>query len=268
MNRPHVQCISTKQGKAYVIDSSIGEETLQWIDNVRCCLPLNSKRPTVDRRFFADGPETILLGENDDMISLPSSTSSSLHLDSERPMARLLESAIEDSICSIYTNDDCSDHHEPDISQGLRLRQCHVFRYQRFLEYTKLGSQLDPHTDGNKVCDDTQLTSTHTLLLYLTDCFEGGETLLLTKCAKYMTQKTGSLERDPSPSEERVVDKIDDCADSVLLYATNPRRGRILIFPHSTPHAGAKVVSLPKICLRAEVTLLFSEGDDAGVDGQ
>ena len=98
MNRPHVQCVSTNQGKAYVIDSSISEETLQWIDNFRCSLTLNSKRPTVDRRFFADGLETTLLGKQDDSTALSSSTS---HLDSERPMARLLESAIEDSICSI-----------------------------------------------------------------------------------------------------------------------------------------------------------------------
>jgi 2OG-Fe(II) oxygenase superfamily len=258
MNRPHVQCISTNQGKAYVIDSSISEETLQWIDNFRCSLTLNSKRPTVDRRFFADGLETTLLGKQDDLTALSSSTS---HLDSERPMASLLERAIERSICSTYKSDGCWDHQEPDISRRLLLQRCHVFRYQRFLEYTKLGSQLDPHTDGNKVCDDTQLTSTHTLLLYLTDCPEGGETLLLTKCAKEATQKIESLERDPT-----VVDH-NDAHDSILVYATIPKRGRILIFPHSTPHAGAKVVSLPKICLRAEVALLISKGEDIRVEG-
>jgi hypothetical protein len=233
MKRPQVKCIDTKQGMAYVIDGSIDEEALRWIDNFRCSLPLNSKRPTVDRRFFADGPEA--LGEDIASQSFP--------IDSKRPIARTLEVAMERSIFA-GPNDGSSN--QPNSS---RLR-CHVFRYQRFLEYTKVGSQLDPHTDGNKVCDDTQLTSTHTLLLYLTDCSEGGETLVMTRCAREILT-TGST------NDGTLNGEIDD----PVLHATHPRRGRILIFPHSTPHAGAKVVSVPKICLRAEVALLREGGD-------
>lgn len=172
--------IETDQGAAWVIDSVFDESSLRKIDSFRELLVLNSKRPTVDRRFFADDPET-------------------------RTVASLIENALSTSIS----------------------RDFHVFRYQRFLEYRKKGSSLDPHTDGTKVCDDTKRKSTHTLLLYLSDCQQGGETLLLKHCAW----------------------------DAPVLYVTTPMRGRILIFPHACPHAGNIVESVPKICLRAEVCL-------------
>eukprot|EP00980_Cylindrotheca_fusiformis_P021795 scaffold8633_cov106-Cylindrotheca_fusiformis.AAC.1 len=172
--------VSTEQGNAWVIDSAISESKLEFIDTFRQSLTLNSKRPTVDRRFFADDPNT-------------------------RPIAKFLEEALEKAIG----------------------KTVHVFRYQRFLEYRKAGSCLDPHTDGTKVCDDTKVTSTHTLLMYLTDCETGGETMLLQQ---------GSW-------------------DSPILYSTKPRRGRILLFPHACPHAGNIVADVPKICLRAEVSL-------------
>ncbi len=203
-----VKVIDTNHGRAYVIDSVLDEMTLAWIDEFRLSLPLDSKRPTVDRRFFADGS---ILPIDDSRYSLPSPS------DPGRPMAHLLETVIQQSI-----------NESPKESKG-----CHVFRYQRFLEYTREGSKLDPHTDGTKICDDTKLTSTHTLLLYLTTCEYGGETLLITECTKEI----------PNNSEDGI------------LYATQPRRGRILLFPHATPHAGASVTSVPKICLRAEVCL-------------
>lgn len=215
---PHeVRIITTKQGIAYVIDSTLDEITLRWIDEFRLSLPLDSKRPTVNRRFFADGP---LQGNTDLSLTV------NIKLHTDRPMANLLEVAIQ-KVISEFQN-------------GPRL--CHVFRYQRFLEYTQPGSKLDPHTDGTKICDDTHVTSTHTLLLYLTDCECGGETLLMTECTKDM------------PTKSADGDSFFNYCDPVL-YATQPRRGRILLFPHATPHAGAFVESVPKICLRAEVCL-------------
>ena len=192
---PYVQCIETPQGKVFVIDAALEEESLTQIDDFRSSLSLDSKRPTVDRRFFADGPRAAVVTTTRDL---------------QRPIASLIELALEDSLEKIIGRVDV-----------------HVFRYQRFLEYSKAGSSLSPHTDGTKVCDDTQKRSTHTLLLYLNDCVEGGETLLLSHCGP----------------------------GARVLHATQPIRGRILVFPHDTPHAGATVVSLPKICLRAEVAI-------------
>lgn len=175
---PKVHFIETKQGPAWVIDNAVSESKLETIDEFREKLELNSKRPTVDRRFFADEIET-------------------------RPMAALLEEALSNVISGKF----------------------HVFRYQRFLEYRKEGASLDPHTDGTKICDDTKLKSTHTMLLYLSDCEKGGETLLLDQCSW----------------------------DAIILFPTKPARGRILLFPHACPHAGNVVEDVPKICLRAEV---------------
>lgn len=240
MPAAEVQYIDTAQGRAYVIDAAFDEATLNWISNdFRLSLPLDAKRPTVDRRFFADGP-----CHSTDLLS----ADSSLWLHPDRPVAHILEEAIQHSIGRKTRATSVTDAEE---EEDTNQKSCHVFRYQRFLEYIKPGSKLDPHTDGTKICDDTQLTSTHTLLLYLTDCRKGGETLLMTECTKELP-----------PNDIYEYDKEGKANDTVVLYATQPRRGRILLFPHATPHAGATVVDVPKICLRAEVCLRMGLHED------
>jgi hypothetical protein len=195
---------------------------LQWINTFRLSLPLDSKRPTVDRRFFFDERKN-LGNAASPMKALLSSLK--IVTDMEAPIASVLESILIQNL----TKNDGADNNHAKMS-------CRVFRFQRFLEYTKPGSFLAPHSDGTKKCDDTGLLSTHTLLLYLTDCEQGGETLLLHSSSSAAAQAQDNTEIDHN-----------------LIHATQPKRGRILLFPHATPHAGAVVVSVPKICLRAEV---------------
>ena len=71
-----------------------------------------------------------------------------------------------------------------------------------------------------------QQSSTHTFLLYLRDCADGGETELLHTLA------SGEV--------------IATCA---------PRRGRLLLFPHACPHAGRAVRAAAKLLLRGEIYL-------------
>jgi Rps23 Pro-64 3,4-dihydroxylase Tpa1-like proline 4-hydroxylase len=97
----------------------------------------------------------------------------------------------------------------------------------RFLNYADAGSALTPHVDLYKIDGTTGSRSTHTFILYLTDCAEGGETALL---------------RDLQPSSE-VITKVF------------PRKGRLLLFPHACPHEGGKVISTPKLLLRGEVMI-------------
>jgi 2OG-Fe(II) oxygenase superfamily len=108
-----------------------------------------------------------------------------------------------------------------------------VFPHMRFLNYIRPGSSLPPHVDLCRVdpfCPDAQKRSTHTFILYLSDCISGGETRLL-----------------------------DDLREQGRARATvAPRRGRLLIFPHSTPHEGLEVVDVPKILLRGEIRLSTS----------
>ena len=116
-----------------------------------------------------------------------------------------------------------------------------VFPHMRFLNYTSSGTVLAPHIDlcrVNPFCrtSDKQTPehrSTHTFILYLTDCEHGGETSLLEEVT------------------------ADGSAPS--LAKVSPRRGRLLIFPHVTPHEGLEVVDAPKILLRGEFQINAKE---------
>jgi len=112
-----------------------------------------------------------------------------------------------------------------------------VFPHMRFLNYSTSGTILPPHIDlcrADPFCPSSEKQSpkhrsTHTFILYLTYCQSGGETNLL-ECVS-----------------------ADGSSD--ILATVSPQRGRLLIFPHSTPHEGREVVDIPKILLRGEVQL-------------
>ena len=203
-----VATVPLDEGNAFILDGLLNDDVLNAIDAFRESLPLDSKRPTVDRRFFADkGPCAFL--------SSPSGEGPS---SADRPIAAILENAMS---LSLVSSIEAPTSSSVPVSPKVRV---HVFRYMRFLEYSRQNHALDPHTDGTKVCEDTQLESTHTLLLYLTDCREGGATVL----------RQGR---------------------NTIACAVEPRRGRLLLFPHRCWHEGAPVVDIPKICLRCEVHL-------------
>jgi hypothetical protein len=112
-----------------------------------------------------------------------------------------------------------------------------VFPHMRFLNYSSSGTVLPPHIDlcrVNPFCrpsdkQNPKHRSTHTFILYLTDCQNGGETSLLEEVT------------------------ADGSAPS--LAKVSPRKGRLLIFPHLTPHEGMEVVDVPKILLRGELQI-------------
>ena len=103
-----------------------------------------------------------------------------------------------------------------------------VFQHMRFLHYDRAGGILPPHVDLCRVDGASGLRSTHTFILYLTDCEHGGGTALLKEL------------RDPK-----------------VIAVAQPKRGRALIFPHLCPHSGLEVISAPKLLLRGEVLLKF-----------
>ena len=128
-----------------------------------------------------------------------------------------------------------------------------------------------PHVDLSKSDRVGQwrqmVTSTHTFLLYLRDCSEGGETVLLDTLRN---QGGGIIEAATGGGKMRVKGdsavgsgvkrrRIEDEGpvasheNKHLLASVAPRRGRLLLFPHVCPHAGLEVVDAPKLFLRGEL---------------
>ncbi|MDP2439654.1 MAG: 2OG-Fe(II) oxygenase [archaeon] len=97
--------------------------------------------------------------------------------------------------------------------------------HMRFLYYDRVGASLAPHTDLSRT-DALGRTSTHTFILYLSDCSRGGETALLSSLSGRSVQP---------------------------LAVVQPLRGRLLCFPHVCPHEGRPVAVVPKLLLRGEL---------------
>lgn len=112
-------------------------------------------------------------------------------------------------------------------------QEVQVFAHMRFLNYSIAGTTLNPHVDICRVDLASGVRSTHTFILYLTDCETGGETSLLGDVS-------GEGRQD-------------------VLARIAPRRGRLLLFPHACPHEGNAVMDVPKILLRGEVLLTLKK---------
>lgn len=104
-----------------------------------------------------------------------------------------------------------------------------AFPYMRFLIYNQTGTSLAPHVDLCRVDSVSGRRSTHTFIIYLTSNDDSGETSLLGDVS----------------GEGRYQ----------ILARVTPMRGRLLLFPHATPHEGNEVVDVPKIILRGEIML-------------
>ena len=186
---------------AWVIDGALSEDFLTLVNDFRVSLPLDAKRPTVKRRFFSSAQRCPVLREGlttaiRSALSIRNSTDISCehtkngHDDTAASTTidtsfqeQLDILNIEDSNILPGKDPDNSDQNhdnpvDPNEESTTQL-QVHVLAYMRFLEYDTVGGKLDPHTDGHKICEDTNLQSTHTMLLYLRDCDRGGETVLL-----------------------------------------------------------------------------------------
>lgn len=233
------------------------------IDTIRQTLPLDFKRPTVNRRFYYDAEDTetgrtTLVQEIERLVyqalinaTLPQETSGS-----DASSSKFLK---EEGIVEwfVYCN-----------------------RYLRILEYDVVGEKkmgLPPHTDGIKICEQRHIQSTHTLLLYLSDCTTGGETVIMDpsnlQWSKhdlivvphdriYQPNNNISSNSNSNNDSDLMSNWINvsqnGCPITNVALGIPPQRGRIFLFPHPWPHAGAIVDgTVPKIMLRAEVTIQF-----------
>jgi hypothetical protein len=210
---------------AWVIDNALSEDFLGVVNDFRQSLPLDAKRPTVKRRFFSSAKQCPVI-----LVELQNAIVAALSLSSQSRCCEASAHRRQHQQSFRSTGND-----EFSINHNHNQLQVHVLSYMRFLEYDDVGGNLDVHTDGNKICEDTGKQSTHTMLLYLSNCEMGGETKLLDK-------------------ESNAI-QTDQKTKYVVIEAVKPVVGRILLFPHATLHEGAPTVDVPKLCLRAEVAL-------------
>lgn len=115
------------------------------------------------------------------------------------------------------------------VPQNTKNSSEFIFPHMRFLHYEHVGVDLAPHVDLSRVSNLSGHRSTHTFILYLSDCCEGGETVLLQE----LSGKSSNIE----------------------LAKISPKCGRMLLFPHSCPHKGNAVVDVPKLLIRGEIRL-------------
>ena len=133
------------------------------------------------------------------------------------------------------------DKHRELVDLELEVTMPHM----RFLHYADVGGGLPPHLDLVRT-DEKGRRSTHTFILYLSDCSGGGgETVLLHR----MEDEHGDLTHQACPSKKRSRESCQDNAEAVLA-AVEPRRGRLLLFPHLCPHLARPTVVVPKLLLR------------------
>ena len=128
-----------------------------------------------------------------------------------------------------------------------------LFPQMRFLHYNVDGSSLDPHVDLSRVdvTSDEEMKSTHTTILYLTDCPHGGGTALL----RHLRKDDGSSGYNAQCSDEIVAPG----SNRATVATVCPRYGRLLVFPHNCPHEGLPIyASAPKILLRGEISISYS----------
>jgi hypothetical protein len=263
----------------FILDNFCNATFLTAVHRIRCALPLDAKRPTVDRRFYVDQDRQIV-----------------------HELERILHDAL--TICannSIGRNRQCCFDFVGGAAGDFCCHNGHSFlihcnKYLRILEYSLAGCGLPPHTDGTKVCEVTGRRSTHTLLLYLSDCAVGGETVLMDtgtqtgwskKHQQIITVPPGKIYRpeadsrrttrldsttfqsvhvvasclgsrrhDNDQAADRACTSTSSSSNHVSL-GISPKAGRIFVMPHDWPHAGAQCQSVPKLVLRAEVTILY-----------
>ena len=182
----------------------------------------------------------------------------------EQILLSLQKKILERRTCMV--ENDCNEggkHKETNLSQKL---PSHCLPRMRFLHYDTPGGKMEPHVDLSKshtynpgeINLEFQgkpkmlIQSTFTFILYLRDCNDGGETVFLERLGGNKNAE-GILERAGKHGETIVQGENDRSSNKILMHV-QPKRGRLLLFPHDAPHAGLPVgMEVPKLFLRGEL---------------
>ena len=186
-----------------IIDNALSEKQLQYMENLYHLLPIFDKRDEFDEQRPSD--------EN-----VEYRPTRSYLCDAEEELQTMLMGCVQ--AARTFTS-------SSKVHRGDTLVPQSVFKHLRFLHYERSGGILPPHVDLCRVDEVSGKRSTHTFILYLTDCESGGGTALLTQL------------KDPE-----------------TIVSVQPKRGRVLLFPHLCPHSG-ELTDSSKLLLRGEVII-------------
>lgn len=194
---------------SYIVDNALTEEELCYLDSLWKSLPIEEACDEVDEQYTG-------------AILRPSRR---YFCDAEEEIQHMLKGCVSAArkVSIKECNSESSSAANSTIVKGSPPS---VFKHIRFLTYERPGGVLPPHVDLCRVDDASGVRSTHTFILYLTDCGHGEGTALLKSL------------KNPQ-----------------VIAVAQPKRGRAIIFPHSCPHSGLEVSVVPKVLLRGEVIL-------------
>jgi hypothetical protein len=202
---------------ACVVDNALSEEQLCFLDSLQQSLPVIEACDEELGGKKSGGTES--LSDSDKSIYRPSR---SYYCDVDNSLQKMLEGCILAARQSLSREEENQNDNTTLMSESPKS----VFQHIRFLKYERKGGVLPPHVDLCRVDEKSGKRSTHTFILYLTDCDQGGGTALLHHL------------KNPR-----------------VLAVAQPKRGRALLFPHNCPHSGLEVDCVPKVLLRGEVIL-------------
>jgi len=199
---------------SYIVDNAITEEELCYLDSLWKSLPIVDTCDEVDEQYTG---ATVSKNEH--------RPSRRYFCDAEEEIQQMLKGCVQ-AARKVSIKECNSESSSTASSTVVKDSPSSVFKHIRFLTYEKPGGVLPPHVDLCRVEDASGVRSTHTFILYLTDCDHGGGTALL-----------------------------ESLKDPQVIAVAQPKRGRAIIFPHGCPHSGLEVSVVPKVLLRGEVIL-------------
>ena len=124
---------------------------------------------------------------------------------------------------------------------------------QEIFDFLKFTDQLPGlQSRMNKLL----LTSTHTFIIYLTDCQEGrGDTVLLNSMKSSILASTDTPNYSGAASSSLSSSSYTSSytgPESNIIRSIQPKSGRLLLFPHNCPHSGLPVQKDCKLLIRGE----------------
>ena len=227
---------------ACIVDNALSEDQLQQLEKLWQSLLVadtcddgneknspNKNAKSLKSGVAMEGEQPSGLLSHDTSYTSEKSTyrpSRTYFCDAEEKIRTMLEGCVQAARMALASYKNCNESSSANNPTNNAKPPSSLFQHIRFLNYEEPGGILPPHVDLCRVDDASGCRSTHTFILYLTDCPVGGGTALLKEL------------KDPK-----------------VLAVTQPKRGRALIFRHLCPHSGLEVDSAPKLLLRGEVIL-------------